>query len=123
MENTSAVHDVRRPSGGSEPSAAPRDLRDWLARAEAIGQITRIREPIDWNEEMGAITYMAHQAIGAPAPWSRTSKGAPGDSRPRGTSTAPASNPFRPPSASPPGPRPRILIRPGGGKCPGRLPR
>src|SRR3989441_12950696 len=68
MEDTSAVHDVRRPSGGSEPSAAPRDLREWLARAEAIGQITRIREPIDWNEEKGGITYMAHQAIRAPAP-------------------------------------------------------
>src|SRR3989454_12087612 len=68
MEDTSEVHDVRRPAGGSEPSAAPRDLRDWLARAEAIGQITRIREPIDWNEEIGAITYMAHQQIGAPAP-------------------------------------------------------
>src|SRR5437867_5908571 len=77
MEDTSAVDDVRRPSGGSEPSAAPRDLRDWLARAEAIGQITRIREPIDWNEEMGAITYMAHQQIGAPAPLFENIKGCP----------------------------------------------
>src|SRR6266545_2931939 len=77
MEDTSAVHDVRRLSGGSEPSAAPRDLRDWLARAEAIGQITRVREPIDWNEEMGAITYMAHQQIGAPAPLFENIKGCP----------------------------------------------
>src|SRR3989442_8682296 len=77
MEDTSEVHDVRRPASGSEPSAAPRDLRDWLARAEAIGQITRIREPIDWNEEMGAITYMAHQQIGAPAPLFENIKGCP----------------------------------------------
>jgi len=77
MEDTSAVHDVRRLSGESEPSAAPRDLRDWLARAEAIGQITRVREPIDWNEEMGAITYMAHQQIGAPAPLFENIKGCP----------------------------------------------
>src|SRR2546427_9647403 len=77
MEDTSEVHDVRRPASGSEPSAAPRDLRDWLARAEAIGQLTRAREPIDWNEEMGAITYMPHQAIGAPAPLFENIKGCP----------------------------------------------
>ena len=63
----------RSPIGGavaSSSSAAPEvphDLREWLARAEALGQITRIREPVHWNEEMGAITYMAHQEIGAPA--------------------------------------------------------
>src|SRR3989442_3576590 len=77
MEDTSAVQDVRRPAGGSEPWGAPRDLRDGLARAEAIGQIPRIREPIDWNEEMGAITYMAHQQIGAPAPLFENIKGCP----------------------------------------------
>ena len=76
MEDTSAVHDAIESSGRAEPSA-PRDLREWLARAEAIGQITRIREPIDWNEEMGAITYMAHQAIGAPAPLFENIKGCP----------------------------------------------
>ena len=47
--------------------AAPRDLRDWIAQLEAIGQVQRIREEIDPNEEMGAITYMAHQTINAPA--------------------------------------------------------
>jgi len=46
---------------------APRDLREWITRVEALGQIHRIKEEVDWNEEMGAITYMAHQEIGAPA--------------------------------------------------------
>lgn len=46
---------------------APRDLRQWIARVEAIGQLQRITEEVDWDEEMGAITYMAHQEIGAPA--------------------------------------------------------
>jgi len=47
--------------------AAPRDLRDWIAAAERIGLLKRITEPVSRNEEMGAITYMAHQEIGAPA--------------------------------------------------------
>ncbi|MGH7325729.1 MAG: UbiD family decarboxylase [Candidatus Rokuibacteriota bacterium] len=46
---------------------APRDLREWIAAAERIGQLKRITEPVSRNEEMGAITYMAHQTIGAPA--------------------------------------------------------
>ncbi len=57
MEDTSAVHDVRRSSGGAEP-AAPRDLRDWLVRTEAIGQITRIREPIDYIKQFSRRTKL-----------------------------------------------------------------
>lgn len=47
--------------------AAARDLREWVARMEAIGQLQRIEEEVDPNEEMGAITYMAHQTLNAPA--------------------------------------------------------
>ena len=46
---------------------APRDLREWITRVESIGQIIRIKDEVDWNEEMGAICYMAHQTLGAPA--------------------------------------------------------
>ncbi|MFQ5899381.1 MAG: UbiD family decarboxylase [Candidatus Methylomirabilia bacterium] len=53
--------------GGSPQDLAPRDLREWIARVEALGLLRRITEEVDWNEEMGAITYMAHQEIGAPA--------------------------------------------------------
>ncbi len=49
-------------SGGQ----APRDLRAWIDAVERIGQLTRIREEVSRNEEMGAITYMAHQEINAP---------------------------------------------------------
>jgi 4-hydroxy-3-polyprenylbenzoate decarboxylase len=77
MEHLSAAgHEGRRASGDAE-STAPRDLRDWIERAEAIGQIRRIHEPVDWNEEMGAITYMAHQEIGAPAPLFENITGCP----------------------------------------------
>ena len=55
-----------RTTAASDPDA-PRDLRDRIHRVEAIGQLRRITEPVSRNEEMGAITYLAHQEIGAPA--------------------------------------------------------
>jgi 4-hydroxy-3-polyprenylbenzoate decarboxylase len=51
----------------TEAGRAPQDLRDWIAAVERIGQLKRITEPVSRNEEMGAITYMAHQEMGAPA--------------------------------------------------------
>jgi 4-hydroxy-3-polyprenylbenzoate decarboxylase len=51
----------------SEQEVVTADLRQWMARVEAIGQLRRITEEVDWNEEMGAIAYMAHQEINAPA--------------------------------------------------------
>src|SRR5436853_7938560 len=51
--------------GASPQGLGPRDLRDWIARVEAIGQLKRITEEVSRDEEMGAITYMAHQEIGA----------------------------------------------------------
>jgi len=48
-------------------SAAPRGLRDWMARIEAIGQLKRIQSVVSRDEEMSAITYLAHQEINAPA--------------------------------------------------------
>src|SRR5206468_10346922 len=53
--------------GASHPSSGPRDLRDWIGRVEATGQRKRITEEVGGDEEMGAITYLAHQTIGAPA--------------------------------------------------------
>ena len=48
-------------------SPAPRDLREWIARVEPLGHIQRIKGEVDWDEEMGAVTYLAHQTINAPA--------------------------------------------------------
>ncbi|MGH7278627.1 MAG: UbiD family decarboxylase domain-containing protein, partial [Candidatus Rokuibacteriota bacterium] len=56
---------------------APRDLRQWLRAVEAIGQLHRITDEVDRNEEMGAITYLAHQTIGAPALLFENIKGSP----------------------------------------------
>ena len=63
--------------GASAPGSGPRDLRDWIARVEAIGQLKRISEEVGRDEEMGAITYMAHQEIGAPALLFERIKGSP----------------------------------------------
>jgi len=67
MEEMSVGVPVSAGTGARPSGTAPRDLREWIARAEAMGQLRRVTEPVSRNEEMGAITYMAHQTIGAPA--------------------------------------------------------
>jgi len=44
-----------------------RDLRDWLEKAEKIGELKTIKEEVDWNEELTAITYMVAKKEGSPA--------------------------------------------------------
>src|ERR1043166_9159813 len=41
------------------PQASWRDLRDWLALVERNGELQRIAKPVDPDEELSAITYMA----------------------------------------------------------------
>src|SRR3989441_8138959 len=52
---------------GTTSTQAPPDLRAWIEAIERIGQLKRIGAEVSRNEEMGAITYMAHQEINAPA--------------------------------------------------------
>ena len=44
-----------------------RDLRDWLRRIEAAGELKRIDAPVDLDQELSAITLMAAQREDAPA--------------------------------------------------------
>ncbi len=44
-----------------------KDLREWLKEVEKIGELVRIKEEIDWDEELTAITYLAGKKIGGPA--------------------------------------------------------
>lgn len=44
-----------------------RDLREWLALIEANGWLQRIDEPVDTDEELAAITFMATRRDRAPA--------------------------------------------------------
>ena len=51
----------------SAPAEKWRDLREWIALIEQNGALKRIREPVDADEELSAITYMATRGENAPA--------------------------------------------------------
>jgi len=44
-----------------------KDLREWMARVEELGELKHITKEVDWDEEMGAITYMVGKQEGGPA--------------------------------------------------------
>lgn len=52
-----------------EPSVRPpwSDLREWLELVESYGLLKRISAPVDADEELGAITYLATRQETAPA--------------------------------------------------------
>ena len=49
---------------GERPIA---DLREWLARVEAIGELTKVNQPVDRDEEMSAISYLVAKQQPSPA--------------------------------------------------------
>ena len=49
------------------PSTAIQDLRDWLNRVDAMGELVRVRQSVDPIEEMGAITYLVAKQDPSPA--------------------------------------------------------
>jgi UbiD family decarboxylase len=49
---------------GEKPIA---DLREWLARVEEIGELTRVSQPVDRDEEMSAISYLVAKQQPSPA--------------------------------------------------------
>ena len=54
--------------GEIKVAAAPiRDLREWLERVEAMGELIRIQEPVDCAEEMSAISYLVAKQTPSPA--------------------------------------------------------
>ncbi|HWP85213.1 MAG TPA: UbiD family decarboxylase, partial [Terriglobia bacterium] len=44
-------------------------LRGLLKEAERMGELQEVVQPIDWDEEMGALNYMVAQREGAPVLW------------------------------------------------------
>ena len=44
-----------------------RDLREWLSRVEAIGELTKVSKPVDRDEEMSAIAYLVAKHKPSPA--------------------------------------------------------
>jgi 4-hydroxy-3-polyprenylbenzoate decarboxylase len=43
------------------------DLRGWLSEVEKIGELVKIEEPTDWDEEISGITYVTGKKKGGPA--------------------------------------------------------
>ena len=43
------------------------DLREWLARIEAMGELVRVRETVDRDEEMSAVAYLLAKQQPSPA--------------------------------------------------------
>ncbi|NIM04249.1 MAG: UbiD family decarboxylase, partial [Armatimonadetes bacterium] len=43
------------------------DLREWLARVEEMGELIRVRQPVNCEEEMSAITYLVAKQEPSPA--------------------------------------------------------
>jgi 4-hydroxy-3-polyprenylbenzoate decarboxylase len=70
---TASVPDAGHPQPGTTKKAprrtggAIRDLRDWLARAQAIGELLTIDKPVDVEEEMSAISYLVARQTPSPA--------------------------------------------------------
>lgn len=52
-------------SGSNE--APIQDLRQWLAGVEALGELVRVTEPVDRDEEMSAISYLLAKQEPSPA--------------------------------------------------------
>jgi 3-polyprenyl-4-hydroxybenzoate decarboxylase len=40
-----------------------KDLRGWLKEVEKIGELARIKEEVDWDEELTAVTYLTGKKI------------------------------------------------------------
>lgn len=69
---------MNKPEGVSAiaPAAAPiRDLREWLARVEALCELARVSQPVDRDEEMSAISYLAAKQQPSPAVLFERTKG------------------------------------------------
>ena len=49
------------------PAEPIQDLRDWLERVDEMGELVRIKEPVDCTEEMGAIGYLVAKQTPSPA--------------------------------------------------------
>ncbi len=62
-------------AAGGTPGKAIKDLREWLSRVEQLGELVRVRQPVDRDEEMGAITYLVAKQQPSPAVLFERAKG------------------------------------------------
>jgi len=62
-----AIEDSDVAAGSNASPVTWRDLREWLALIEAHGLLKRIDKPVDADEELAAIAYLATRRENAPA--------------------------------------------------------
>ena len=68
LEEALAIQDQRLTEGTHVMRSMPiQDLREWLARADAIGELVRVTQPVDRDEEMSAVTYLLAKKQPSPA--------------------------------------------------------
>jgi 4-hydroxy-3-polyprenylbenzoate decarboxylase len=67
MEELSPLQAQPAPEEKDHAGGRWRDLREWLALVEADGRLMRISQPVDADEELSAITFMATRRENAPA--------------------------------------------------------
>ena len=52
----------------AQPATGPiQDLREWLARVDELGELTRVDRPVDRDEEMSAVSYLVAKQQPSPA--------------------------------------------------------
>lgn len=42
-------------------------LRGWLQKVDELGELAIINEPVDWNEEIAAVSYLSGKTVASPA--------------------------------------------------------
>ena len=65
---TRSAQPLRKPDSPARSGARPiQDLREWLARVDQIGELVRVTQAVDRDEEMSAITYLLAKQQPSPA--------------------------------------------------------
>jgi UbiD family decarboxylase len=64
MNKIATVPPVKSGEAAAKPIA---DLREWLSRVEAVGELTKVAQPVDRDEEMSAISYLVAKQQPSPA--------------------------------------------------------
>ena len=58
----------QKPRQSARAQAKPiQDLRDWLARVELMGELVRVLQPVNRDEEMSAVAYLVAKQNPSPA--------------------------------------------------------
>ena len=61
------THTTSIKSRAPAPVRPIQDLREWLARVDEIGELVRVTEPVDPDQEMSAVSYLLAKRQPSPA--------------------------------------------------------